>query len=317
MQHHWTKCILVLACKMVMVSAPCPSGFTCSGMTSCYLIYPSNNGWKFQDPNGDTHSSANDVYSSPNCYKFIKLNGAMQSCIDTQRECKKLGGNITVINSIEEYEQLTEVVVNIMKPFQDRNFNVHNQKDGISNGCATITVEDELFINDDINMVNTDYFKTHLVDAIACESSGIIVGDAEKSDGCSADSHTLPKANPKSTRQIVNTSEADENRPDQLSRQTTSGEKFIQDMWKRIVNTEIQDTRNSDSKADMNDKEYLIESGEENETVEDAVTSGVSASKKDNIEWKITSFISSQAPIQSVASQGNGKENELEKKKNS
>ncbi|XP_033103589.1 uncharacterized protein LOC117106325 [Anneissia japonica] len=101
------------------------------------------------------------------------MNGTMQSCIDTQRECKQLGGSITVINSIEEYEQLTRNVLNILTPFQDRNFNVHNQQDDISNGCAAITVEDQLLLNNIVNIVDIDCFTAHLVDSIICESSDV------------------------------------------------------------------------------------------------------------------------------------------------
>ncbi|XP_033121062.1 uncharacterized protein LOC117120148 isoform X4 [Anneissia japonica] len=109
-----TKCILVLAWKIAVVGAQCPSGFACSG-PSCILIYPTSNGWKYRNTNGDIRIAAlGNVSTSPNCYKFIRVNRKGQSCVDAQRECEQAGGNITEINSIDEYERLTKNVLNII-----------------------------------------------------------------------------------------------------------------------------------------------------------------------------------------------------------
>ncbi|XP_033104455.1 uncharacterized protein LOC117107039 [Anneissia japonica] len=174
---HWAKCILLLVWKISMVGAQCPPGFNCSGMTSCYLIYPGSNGLEYKDPSGRiwAFDDARLVYPSPNCFKYIPMNGAKQSCTDTQRECEKLGGSITVINSYEEYQALTGIVHDIMSPEFDVKFKVLNQAVGINiiKGCATFTIDNYLTKHYKVLGQNTDCFETSQIDAIICESSDV------------------------------------------------------------------------------------------------------------------------------------------------
>ncbi|XP_033104450.1 uncharacterized protein LOC117107037 isoform X2 [Anneissia japonica] len=177
---HWAKGILLLVWKITMIDAQCSPGFNCSGMTSCYLIYPGSNGLEYQHPNGDisVFDDARVVYPSPNCFKYIPMNGAKQSCIDTQRECEKLGGNITVINSFDEYKALTVVVHSIMLDTAefDIKFKVFNQaaiiEIGLYKGCTTFTIKN-LINKFQVSGQNTDCFGTSQVDAIICESSDV------------------------------------------------------------------------------------------------------------------------------------------------
>ncbi|XP_033104448.1 uncharacterized protein LOC117107035 isoform X2 [Anneissia japonica] len=151
-------------------------------MTSCYLIYPGSNGLEYQHPNGDisVFDDARAVYPSPNCFKFIPMNGAKQSCIDTQRECEKVGGNITVINSFAEYEALTGMVHSIMLDTVefDIKFKVFNQAAikeiglYLYKGCTTFTIKN-LINKFQVSGQNTDCFATSQVDAIICESSDV------------------------------------------------------------------------------------------------------------------------------------------------
>ncbi|XP_033104878.1 uncharacterized protein LOC117107335 [Anneissia japonica] len=158
------------------------SGFTCSG-SPCYLIYPTRGGWKYKDTNGNINNAGDNVYTSPNCYKYIRVNKNDRSCIDAQRECEQLGGNIAEINSIDEYEQLTESVLHILRPGQDSIFSVHIQNPSfniISKGCATIIVKDgNLFINE-VSITNTKCATTRMVDTFVCESTDVHTGICPK-----------------------------------------------------------------------------------------------------------------------------------------
>ncbi|XP_033121061.1 uncharacterized protein LOC117120148 isoform X3 [Anneissia japonica] len=173
-----TKCILVLAWKIAVVGAQCPSGFACSG-PSCILIYPTSNGWKYRNTNGDIRIAAlGNVSTSPNCYKFIRVNRKGQSCVDAQRECEQAGGNITEINSIDEYERLTKNVLNIISVLEVSTFSVHVINlplDHIRIGCATITVQDGYFFNN-LNIKNTHCTTTHMVNTIFCEHTDVHTG---------------------------------------------------------------------------------------------------------------------------------------------
>ncbi|XP_033120818.1 uncharacterized protein LOC117119950 [Anneissia japonica] len=173
MQQQLTKCILILAWTMA-IGAQCPSWFKCSGTQSCYLIYPTDNGWKYQDPDERIRNAENDVYASPNCYKFIRKTIDRSSCFDAQRECEQVGGNITVINSTDEYEQLTNNVLHVLKNRDDSTFNIHVQnlpRDDIRMGCATIEIHDGPGIINNVYTTNTDCDETCMVDTIVCEST--------------------------------------------------------------------------------------------------------------------------------------------------
>ncbi|XP_071953846.1 uncharacterized protein [Antedon mediterranea] len=158
----------------------CPDGFECSGK-NCYLIYPVNGRWKYKKPNGETRD-ANDgpAYNNPNCYKFIRVS-KKRSCIDAQQECERFGGNITLINSVEEYDQLTDSVLDVLSVGSGSKFNVHVEseltlKKRLKKGCAIIDVYDGILNSHDVNSENMDCSTTNLINTIICESTDIHPG---------------------------------------------------------------------------------------------------------------------------------------------
>ncbi|XP_071953138.1 uncharacterized protein [Antedon mediterranea] len=113
------------------------------------------------------------VYNESNCYKFIKVSNQQRSCIDAQRECEMIGGNITVMNSVEEYDQLTDSVLYVLRVLSRSKFNVHVESElpqkNLNKGCVIIDVYDGTFYpnySENINCSATDEINT-----IVCEST--------------------------------------------------------------------------------------------------------------------------------------------------
>ncbi|XP_033117537.1 uncharacterized protein LOC117117365 isoform X2 [Anneissia japonica] len=210
----WIKCILVVTWKMAIVEAQCPSEFACTEFAPwCYLIYPTNDGWKYKDPHEVNYDASKDVYELANCYKFIRVNEqkGLGSCINVQQKCEKLGGNITVINSIDEYNQLTNNVLHLLSAWQDNDstFNVHVQNITLNNirmGCATIFIEDGILINGK-KIVNRDNTTTGTVDTIVCESTDMRPVPATK---------VMPKSSTKSTTPVYQTTHPLKNKQSQI-----------------------------------------------------------------------------------------------------
>ncbi|XP_033117531.1 uncharacterized protein LOC117117359 [Anneissia japonica] len=173
----WVQIILVVAWKIAIVGAQRSSEFDCPEFAPwCYMIYPTNNdGWKYKDPRGVIYDGNEYVYESPNCYKFLRVyeDECVSSCANAQLLCEEEGGNITVIDSIDEYEQLTYNVLHALSVGQKSTFSVHVQNpllNNISMGCATIMIGDG-YTSNTIN-IYSDNTTTGIVNSIVCESMG-------------------------------------------------------------------------------------------------------------------------------------------------
>ncbi|XP_071954258.1 uncharacterized protein [Antedon mediterranea] len=88
-----------------------------------------------------------------------------------------VGGNITVINSVEEYDQLTDQVLNVLSSYSISTFNVHVEserlKRNINKGCAIINVHDGTLHYNTKKSENTNCTTTGEINTIICESTDI------------------------------------------------------------------------------------------------------------------------------------------------
>ncbi|XP_071952627.1 uncharacterized protein [Antedon mediterranea] len=158
---------------LIITGAECPPGFGCVG-SDCYLIYPEDGDWKYQDPEEDTHDADENAYSNSSCYTFIRTTQREESCVDTKDECEQIGGNLTVINSEDEYKHLVNNVLHILTFGSKSTFNVYvevSPKNNVDVGCAKIVVDDGILNWNDIYIENKECFTEENVDTIVCESS--------------------------------------------------------------------------------------------------------------------------------------------------
>ncbi|XP_071952975.1 uncharacterized protein [Antedon mediterranea] len=136
----------------------------------------------YKEPGGRERNGDMDVYDNPNCYMFIRSTNRNESCIDTQHECEQVGGNITVINSKDEYDQLTDNVLRILKRLRHPStsiFNVYADKEypekNLYAGCANVVVENRMGVQNDIYIRNKGCF-TEEINTMVCESSDLDLG---------------------------------------------------------------------------------------------------------------------------------------------
>ncbi|XP_071952426.1 uncharacterized protein [Antedon mediterranea] len=172
----WLKCVSIviglcmLKWKMTEAAPSCPNGFDCSGVENCYLIYPENGEWKYQDPEGETHDTGAKVSLLNHCYKFITVSTNRKSCIDAQRECEVIGGNITVVNSKAEYDQLTNNVEHVLSVGTKSKFNAHHDNGLRQKKCILINVANG-YIWNNAKKENIDCSHAVEINTIICEST--------------------------------------------------------------------------------------------------------------------------------------------------
>ncbi|XP_071953057.1 uncharacterized protein [Antedon mediterranea] len=192
----WPKCVsgVIIICLLTLgiSGTRCPNGFDCSGVNNCYLIYSKDGEWKYRDPKGETHGADDNVYSHPNCYKYIKVDNKPRSCDDAQRKCELVGGNITVINSLEEYNQLTENVLHVLSVGNKNRFYVHVQ----NMGCKIINVHDRYGLSNTVTSDIIECSTTVRVNSIICEST-------DKTKICQVPTTSTPRS--VSTTSLFNT----------------------------------------------------------------------------------------------------------------
>ncbi|XP_071954259.1 uncharacterized protein [Antedon mediterranea] len=90
-----------------------------------------------------------------------------------------VGGNITVINSVEEYNQLKENILQVLSVRSRSKFNVHVESElrqkKLKKGCAIIDVDDGTLSNT-VNSENMNCSTTDRINNIICESTELTPG---------------------------------------------------------------------------------------------------------------------------------------------
>ncbi|XP_071949736.1 uncharacterized protein [Antedon mediterranea] len=139
------------------------------------MIYPENGKWRYRSPRGSIYDAEESVtYQNPNCYAFMEMDKKERYCNDTKQECEHIGGNVTVINSIDEYKQFRDNMLHVLSIWEESTALVYiqlNLAQGINAGWAIIYAYDGMSSNV-VEVENIGCLSARMVNTIICESIG-------------------------------------------------------------------------------------------------------------------------------------------------